>query len=55
MAAYFVETLWMVSVYLADPFGFDSCDFPIDYEWYCSEKVMEQQVCLRNCLDTFLA
>ena len=33
-----------MAVLLADPFGFDVCDFPLEKEWAKSETMMMQQV-----------
>jgi hypothetical protein len=44
LATYFMEIMWVVAISMADPFGFDSCDFPIDKDWNTSEQVMMQQI-----------
>ena len=49
LATYFMEIMWVVAISMADPFGFDSCDFPIDKDWNTSEQVMMQQVCPVLC------
>mmetsp|Transcript_120784 Transcript_120784/g.210190 ORF Transcript_120784/g.210190 Transcript_120784/m.210190 type:complete len:420 (-) Transcript_120784:2555-3814(-) len=44
IATFFVASLWSMAVLLADPFGFDVCDFPLEKEWAKSETLMMQQI-----------